>query len=245
MNNYFEKPLYKQLENIITNKIAKKEYLPGQRLPGTRQIAKKYAVNRLTVNKAIDELVNDGILIKKPSSGTFVRKESENNQLSFSLDFANNGISSILRERGISVENKVFGQKILNSNRYLDTKLELDESELIFGLYRLRSIRTVPFALEYNYLPLKLFPDIQLNDFRYVGLYDYINSRGIKIHNTYKRVQLIKAPANQAKLLKIKKGTLIYMIQYSSIDESDNLVEYTESYLRPDEIHLQFEVNFE
>ena len=101
MNNYFEKPLYKQLENIITNKIAKKEYLPGQRLPGTRQIAKKYAVNRLTVNKAIDELVNDGILIKKPSSGTFVRKESENNQLSFSLDFANNGIYSILIELGI------------------------------------------------------------------------------------------------------------------------------------------------
>ena len=35
------------------------------------------------------------------------------------------------------------------------------------------------------------------------------------------------------------------MIQYSSIDELDNLVEYTESYLRPDEVHLQFEVDFE
>lgn len=250
LNSSFNEPLYKQLQNLIIEKIENREYLPGEKLPGTRKLAEKYGLNRLTVHKAIDNLAVIGILKKVPSSGTFVSDTYKSNNLNLiqsniGLEFSNSGLYSILMNKGATIQNKVLATDTFSNIPYFSSKLDLDLSEEIFGMHRLRLIQNRPFALEYNYLPKSIFSDIDNIDFRYVGLYDYIRSRNNIIRNNEIRTVIIPASKKEAKLLEIKEGKYIYRMQYITNNDKGEIIEYTESFLLPEEVHPKFKVEYQ
>ncbi|ACL70255.1 GntR family transcriptional regulator [Halothermothrix orenii] len=72
LNRKSDKPLYKQIEDIIINKIKDGILKPGKALPSERELGKELEVSRLTVRKAIQELEQKGILYKIQGKGTFV-----------------------------------------------------------------------------------------------------------------------------------------------------------------------------
>lgn len=68
-------PLYLQVKNYIEVRIREKEFLPGQKLPTERDLAKKLSVSRNTVSEAYKELVMEGVLVSKTGKGTFLADE--------------------------------------------------------------------------------------------------------------------------------------------------------------------------
>src|ERR1044072_5516116 len=66
-------PLYQQLQRALRGAIENGIIGPDDALPPERDLAEMLGVSRITVRKAIDELVDDGLLIRKKGSGTFVR----------------------------------------------------------------------------------------------------------------------------------------------------------------------------
>lgn len=66
-------PIYQQIMNTIVGKIEKGDYLPGEKLPSERELAQLYDVNRMTVKKAMDMLVDTGYLYRCVGRGTFVK----------------------------------------------------------------------------------------------------------------------------------------------------------------------------
>lgn len=248
MTDFSTIPIYKQLENLFTRKILTREWLPGTKIPSERQLAEKYQVNRLTVAKAINILAKQGLLIKKGGSGTFVNKESEDKNIRFDIDFFNNlkgkGLKYTLMNEGINIRTEVINSSTFSNIPYIAKKLNICNSDEIFGLYRLRLIKDEPFALELSFLPKKLFTNIDTIDFRHVSLYDYMNSTGHSVIGFDKQIDIIKANTKKAKLLKINANDDLYKIQYISKDYDNNLVEYTESYLLPTKIHLNFNITY-
>ena len=69
-----QQPLYRQIAELLREKIEKGEYQFGQFIPSERELSAKYGVNRLTLRKAIALLVNEGLLIPKPGKGTYVNR---------------------------------------------------------------------------------------------------------------------------------------------------------------------------
>ena len=65
--------LQEQLYLELLEGIKKGKYKPGERIPAEMQLSQMYEVSRVTVRKALDQLVKDNILIKKHGKGTFVR----------------------------------------------------------------------------------------------------------------------------------------------------------------------------
>ena len=65
-------PLYQQLQRALRGAIENRVIGPDDALPPERDLAEMLNVSRITVRKAIDELVDDGLLIRKQGSGTFV-----------------------------------------------------------------------------------------------------------------------------------------------------------------------------
>jgi GntR family transcriptional regulator/MocR family aminotransferase len=70
-----ERTLFMQLANAIVEDIRRGRLLPGDRLPGTRTLAGKMGVNRVTVSAAYDELAAEGWIVTHPARGTFVAAE--------------------------------------------------------------------------------------------------------------------------------------------------------------------------
>lgn len=242
--NNMQEPLYKQMEELILRKIANQEYLPGAKLPGTRKLAEKYRINRLTVNKAINNLAQAGILLKKPSSGTYVNKQIKGKSNAIDLNFLNSGLMSIIKKQGAILNTKVINKDIFHGIPYFSNKLKLTENEDIFGIHRLRLIRNTPVALEYNYVPLKFFPNIDQINFNKIGLYDYMNSKKHRVKHNNIRLITINAEKKEADLMLVKEGTTLFKIQYVNSDANYNIVEYTESFLLPQEVNPNFRIHY-
>jgi len=242
LNDLSHAPLYIQIENLIETKILNKEYLPGSRLPSERDLAKTYGVNRMTIKKAIHNLIDRGLLFSKQGSGTFVQTHGIGDKFYFDFNEkqSNSGITEVLQNKGINVENQIIGKEILNDIPYFEAKLNIKEHDAIFGLHRVRKVKDIPFAVEYSYLPYSLFHDAMNVDFKKVGLYDYMNSKGHQPINVLQQTQAIKSLDKESRLLDIAKNKTIYYVQYMSTDEDGTIVEYTESYLNPEEVNLKF-----
>ena len=65
-------PLYQQVIDIIKNEINSGAYKSGARIPNEFELAESYKVGRVTVRRAIEELVQQGYLTKRQGKGTFV-----------------------------------------------------------------------------------------------------------------------------------------------------------------------------
>src|ERR1044072_9759331 len=65
-------PLYQQLQRALRGAIENRVIGPDDALPPERDLAEMLKISRITVRKAIDELVDDGLLTRKQGSGTFV-----------------------------------------------------------------------------------------------------------------------------------------------------------------------------
>ena len=187
--NNMQEPLYKQVEEIILRKISNHEYLPGAKLPGTRQLAEKYGINR-----AINNLAQAGVLSKKPSSGTYVNKQIKSESNAINLNFSNSGLMSIIKKQGAILDTKVVNKDIFHGIPYFAHKLNLTEKHKV----------------EHN------------------------NTRLITIH----------AERKEADLMLVKEGTTLFKIQYINSDANYNIVEYTESYLLPQEVNPNFKVHY-
>lgn len=245
MNELFHAPLYIQIESLLEKKILSKDFLPGAKIPSERSLAVQYGVSRMTVKRAIDSLQKKGLLYRKQGSGTYVAtNNTDNGNLYFNLSFTdkneNLGISELLIKNGINISNEVVGKTIIRGNSFFNNKLKQSENESVFALHRVRLIKNKPFAIEYNYLPTKLFPDAEKIDFKNIGLYDYMESKNRRPVDFSQFIQVVPALKKEAQLLKLKKGSLLYCITYLGYDKYNMTVEYTESYLNSEELDLQF-----
>src|SRR6218665_2516766 len=104
-------PLYLQLKRWIEEAIHRGAISPGDALPSERDLATKVDVSRVTVRKAVLQLVKDGVLVQRHGSGTFVapqtqRVEQSLSQLtSFTEDMARRGMAVRAEwlDRGLSL----------------------------------------------------------------------------------------------------------------------------------------------
>ncbi len=102
-------PLYLQLKRWIEDAVGRGAIKPGEALPSERDLAIKVDVSRVTVRKAVQHLVRDGVLVQRHGSGTFVappthRVEQSLSQLtSFAEDMARRGMAvrSVWLDRGL------------------------------------------------------------------------------------------------------------------------------------------------
>ena len=72
-----DRPVYLQIAERITKSVLSAEFRPGEQLPTVRQLAMHAAVNPNTVQRAYQELENDGIIIVKGTLGRFVTDDTE------------------------------------------------------------------------------------------------------------------------------------------------------------------------
>ena len=130
-------------EEAIREAIDKRVLSPEDALPSERQIAADLAISRITVRKALDGLVEEGLLVRRQGSGNFVAARIEKNfakLTSFSEDMRARGRtphSEWLRR----AEGAVAPEEALT--------LRLSPGAPVYRFHRLRFADSAPMCLEY------------------------------------------------------------------------------------------------
>ena len=229
MNNLdYRLPLYQQVEALLSEKIDSQEYLPGQQIPSERLLAQHYKVNRMTIKRAIDSLVADGLLTREQGKGTFV-KSGIDKRLDITFQ-SSKSLTNSLSSKDNSIINHVLKFVDNIGSDFLRAKLNLSRQEEISGVHRIKLKNNIPFAVEYSYVPSRLFPDFYDIDFNNIGLYDYMSSKN-HTPTFFQSYQILMNPLpKEAKLLKVGPQSFVFKSDYLSADEDQKIIEYTESY---------------
>lgn len=221
-------PLYLQLKRWIEDAVHNGVIRPGDALPSERDLAQKVDVSRVTVRKAVQHLVRDGVLVQRHGSGTFVapqthRVEQSLSQLtSFAEDMARRGmaVTSIWLDRGV-----------YDSSPEETVALGLSSGERVARVARLRISDDMPLAIERAALSASILPD---PDKVGTSLYAHLEKSGNRPVRAIQRIRAASLGAEDAKLLELPAGAAALHVERTSYLSSGRVIEFTRSIYRGD-----------
>lgn len=146
-------PLYRQLADILSERIRCGDYSVASRIPSENHMAADYGIGRPTVRQATDFLIRKGLLIRKRGSGTYVCARTKELDL-FSLG----GTLSAFQKEGIDVD-----VRIIENMKHIHVPNDSDNpfsGQTVYFLSRVSSVEGTPLLLEEMYFSAALFPGI-------------------------------------------------------------------------------------
>lgn len=227
-------PLYQRLTKVLRGAIESNLWDANDPLPSERDIAETLEISRVTVRKAIDGLVEDGILVRKRGSGTFVAGRVEKSfatLTSFTEDMVSRGrkVHSdwLVRESGL-----VTPEESLS--------LSLSPGAAVLRFHRLRCADNVPMALEYATVPAAYLPsEHAVED----SLYEALRARNQRPVRALQRLRAVLFTEEQARLLLVEPGSAGLFIERIGFNAGGAAVEWTRSYYRGDAYDFVAELN--
>jgi GntR family transcriptional regulator len=221
-------PLYLQLKKAIADAVGRGLLGPGDALPSERDIATKAEVSRVTVRKAVQELVKDGMLVQRHGSGTFVapRMERVEQSLSRLTSFTED-----MARRGMIVRSAWLDKGIYPPSPEEMMVLGLSSKELVARVSRLRIANDTPLAIERASLSASALPDPGA-----VGssLYAALERTGNRPVRAVQRISAANLGEADAKLLEVAAGSASLNIERVSYLASGKVIEFTRSVYRGD-----------
>ena len=227
-------PLYQQLQRALRGAIENGIIGPDDALPPERDLAEMLGVSRITVRKAIDELVDDGLLIRKQGSGTFVSNRVEKNfakLTSFSED---------MRARGREPRSVWLNRATGTVTPEESLTLRSSPGTPVFRFHRIRYADDAPMALEYATVLAGCLGSVE--DVA-SSLYEALEKTGNRPVRALQRLRAVLLTAEQAKLLKAQErdaGLLVARVGYL---KDGRAVEFSQSFYRGDIYDFVAELN--
>jgi GntR family transcriptional regulator len=228
-------PLYQQLQRALRQAITSKALIAEAALPPERDLAEEFSISRITVRKALDGLVEEGLLTRRQGSGTFVagqRVEKNFSKLSsFTEDMAARGRKAhsiwLSRAEGVVTPDEALS-------------LGLAPGSTVYRFNRIRYADEAPMALEYSTLPSFCLPGVEV-----VGdsLYTALDQAGCRPVRALQRLRAVLFTADQAQLLGVNERDAGLRIERRGFLENGRLVEITTSYYRGDAYDFVAELN--
>lgn len=222
-------PLYVQLFQILRNAIETGIYNGGDKLPSERELTEEFDVSRITVTKAIEELVRTGKAYRLQGKGTFVVKHKIKGLSSFG------SFTTDILQRGMTPSSKLISLDTLVPDEEIRKYLELLPNDICYKLIRVRNADSEPVAVETAFLPVKLFPDLEKIDLEIGSLYETM-AQYYNLHPAWSEGIFEAAPASnkEAALLEISQGDPVLWIHRITMDKNYLPLEWVHSMYRSD-----------
>ena len=218
---------YEKIAFDIKEDILSEKYKPNEQLPFEKELCEK----------ALDLLVNDGLIIKRRGSGTFVKDitEKEIQRIIEKKQFSGLTTTSI----GHKVTSKVLEFKIINATKEIADILKIEEDEFIYFVHRVRYVDDKAVVIEKTYIPLNLIPGMKLADVK-KSIYGYIKDKlGLNIQSAHSTVRAMKSDELDRKYLNLEKDEPILEVERVAYLDNGKVFEYSFSRHRYDKFEFK------
>lgn len=225
-----ETPKYVVVANHLRQKILEKEYKINQQLPQETAIASSLNVSRITVRKALDILVDEGLIYRIQGSGTFVKdnqteaSQAGKNELDL-FDF--NKYQVELLNFGV---NKPTG-KVMD-------QLNINQFDFTYEVERLIKKDSTVIALQHIFMPVKIIQGMRMDSL--IGsIYDFISKElDLNVDSAIRTISSEISDEQVSKLLMLKEPEPLLTIEQRSFLNSGQIFEYAYTYIRATKFSL-------
>lgn len=185
-------------ENILNNRY------PKMKLPDERSLSQHYQVSRSTIKRALDILVQQGIIFKKRGSGTFINPLYLKNRAMFRYEGSNLGITDSFRLDGKKQSIKLLNYRVIPASKEIQQDLFLNENDYVYKIERLRLIDEQPFMIETGYIPIKILPSLTPAILE-KSIFNYLEDvKDKRVTRSYLTLTVEPSQTSDQKLLKLK-----------------------------------------
>ena len=154
------KPRYRQLKELIIGRISAGELRPRDRVPSENELVDATGVSRMTANRALRELNDEGYVERVAGVGTFV---SDFKAVSHVLEVHN--IADEIERRGHSHAAHVLVQEKVAADPRTAEALRIDEGAEVFHLVLIHQENAIPIQVEHRFVLIEFAPDCLEQDF--------------------------------------------------------------------------------
>lgn len=231
-------PLYVQIAESLLDKIESGELSPGDRLPSERELSERLGVNRLTLRRAFRVLEDQGLLIRRRGSGTYVAEPKIEWQAGQLIPFTRGA-----QRRGYTPGSKVILFERRPAEAAVARELGLRVSAPVYYVHRLRFVNREPVLLERFTIPAQRFPGFERFDLASRSLYEVMETEyGISVSRARQSLEPAVASEYEAELLGIKPGAPLMLERRLTVDQGGQPVEYGRDLYRGDRFRFITEI---
>ena len=195
-------PLYAQIVEQLQRDINNGIFSKSGRLPTETELSQQYGVSRITVRRAVDELVSQGLVEKKQGKGTFVCAPKLTRQLDGPMSF-----TEMCRANGLTVSAQILDAKLCTADSPdIRKALSVESNEPVVRIRRLRYAGDKPLVLEDNFYPLEYAYLLSI-DLENDSIYRYLQEeKGIELRRTAMHLRIVRADTKLSKLLQVPRN---------------------------------------
>jgi len=230
-------PLYRQVEEVLEEKIKSGQWEVGYQLPTEQELADLFDVSTITVKRAVIELVNKGYLYRQRGKGTFVSGAEKEQDI--------NSFISLTTENEETHPHKLISFSIDEAGSEIAGKMNIQAEAKVIRIERLKIVNGEPMALEYTYLPHIKCMGLKPGDIKNQLIYNLLKN---KFNLSLGRAKLFIKPyivrSEQAELLQVESNTPVFEWERFTYTKQEEIIEYSQFYIRQDKETYYTEVHF-
>ncbi|MDP9801051.1 DNA-binding GntR family transcriptional regulator [Arcanobacterium wilhelmae] len=211
-------PLHRQISLPIEEAIVGGELEPGTLIENEIDLARRVGVSRPTARRAMQTLVDHGLLLRKRGTGSVVAPRAAHRLAQMP------SLNTDLRAAGEQPTTEVVTYNYKLATTAIAEKLGVDVGAQVVELERLRLRNGTPMAILYNWLPVAIAPSREELEER--GLYELLAERGITVASTHQTVSAMRPDRREARLLAISTRQPVLTIERTAYDSAGQIVEW-------------------
>jgi len=231
-------PKYFRVKEAVLARIVDGTWPPGAMLPTEPEFCDEFGVSRITVRKAIGDLVHEGKVETVQGKGTFVATPKLGQrfvQRAF-------GIYADMEQRGLRLTTEILRQEVVSAPSDVAERLGLRAGVPVHDIVRLRSVAGEKFLISTMYIPEDLCPGLIHEDLSTGSLYTLLRDRyGLKIGRGERSLEAVPAAQLEARLLDLALASPLLRLDSMAYLPDGRAFEYSRTLQRGDRARVDLE----
>lgn len=226
---------YLQLKEDLIAEIMRGAYKPHDRLPSQRELGEEYGLSHMTVRRAINELISEGVIYARQGRGLFVAEPKQEAELGPQYSFTED-----MAMRGMKASSRVLEASIISASTMLANTLQVVIGAPLFYLQRLRLADGEPMAIQTAYLPQARCPGLLEHDLNDRSLYQLLRTHyQLNMVDSQTAVGADLASETEAELLRLRLPAALLVTEQITYLDNGKPIEFVRSVYRGDRYRLR------
>src|ERR1700722_2823064 len=226
--------LYARVETVLAGEITDGDLEVGDQLPTEDSLVARFGVSRITVRRAIQNLVSRGLVEFRRGKGTFVAAPKIMQDLKELSGFVED-----MHALGHQPTARVIGKEIVPANATVARQLALTRGERVVRIRRVRLADGVPLSFDETYLGLEIGRKVIGNNLKVEPIFTLLERQyGIPLIEAEYKLDAVAADSEVARALRVKQNSPIFRIERTTYSTNSRPVDYEKLYYRSDLIRF-------